>query len=91
MIVRDNRVAAAACVLPLSRRALSDSNLGTRHRAALGVSEQTDGLAVVVSEETGIISVARNGRMVRRLDERQLNRILTSYLQPTRSRVESHE
>lgn len=91
VIVRDTRVAAAACVLPLSRRALSDSNLGTRHRAALGVSEQTDGLAIVVSEETGIISVARNGRMVRRLDERQLNRILTSYLQPTRSRVEPHE
>lgn len=78
VIVREDRILAAACVLPLSEHLRSDRHIGTRHRAAVGITEQTDAIAVVVSEETGIISVACNGRMVRRLDERQLRNILQS-------------
>jgi diadenylate cyclase len=76
VIVREDRVIAAAVVLPLANGKLSDPHLGTRHRAALGVSEQTDALAVIVSEQTGVISLAHNGRMVRHLDENRLRNIL---------------
>ena len=65
-------------MLPLTDRELSDSQLGTRHRAALGVSEQSDALVVVVSEETGRISVARNGRIVR-IDARRLRTVLSDF------------
>jgi diadenylate cyclase len=84
VIVRGDRVVAAACVLPLTARALPDGTLGTRHRAAVGITEQCDALAVVVSEETGIISVARNGRIARRLDAQRLRRILQAFSQPRR-------
>lgn len=79
VIIRNEKIEAAACVLPLTKRSLSDSALGTRHRAALGITEGTDALAIVVSEETGIISAARNGRLVRRLDERRLWRLLEHF------------
>jgi len=82
VIVRDSRIAAAGCVLPLTARDTLDSQLGTRHRAAIGVTEQSDALSVVVSEETGAISVARNGRIVRRLDDNRLRRILTDFFDP---------
>lgn len=82
MIVRGDRVVAAACVLPLAEVVVSDVHLGTRHRAAIGITEQTDAIAVVVSEETGIISVARSGRIVRHLDERRLMTLLRALLQP---------
>ncbi|HIC90182.1 MAG TPA: TIGR00159 family protein [Anaerolineae bacterium] len=82
VIIRGNRVMAAACVLPLAEGPLPDPTIGTRHRAAIGITEQTDALAVVVSEETGIISVARTGRIVRRLDERRLQRVLEAFYQP---------
>jgi diadenylate cyclase len=62
-IVRRERIAAAGCFLPLSETALSGRRLGTRHRAALGISEQTDALAVVVSEESGEIAIARDGQL----------------------------
>ena len=81
-IVRGDRLVAAGCVLPLTESMVVDSHLGTRHRAALGVTEQSDAIAVVVSEETGIISVAHNGRMVRHLDERRLKKILRALSQP---------
>ncbi len=84
-IVRGNRVVAAACVLPLAEAIVSDSHLGTRHRAAVGITEQTDAIALVVSEETGTISMARNGRMVRHLDERRLATLLQAMLAPRRS------
>ena len=84
VILRDNRVVAAKCVLPLSSRPSAEAQYGTRHRAALGITEQSDALAIVVSEETGTISVARNGRMVRRLDERRLTRVIESFYQPQR-------
>jgi diadenylate cyclase len=79
-ILRQGKIAAAACVLPLSSgRQLTDRKLGTRHRAALGISEVSDGICVVVSEETGQISVANGGRMIRRLDANRLNTILMAF------------
>lgn len=71
-IIRGNRLISAACVLPLTENNRLSTELGTRHRAAIGLSEQCDALIVVVSEETGTISVAENGRMVRHLDEQTL-------------------
>jgi diadenylate cyclase len=82
VIVRGDRVVAARCVLPLSSRPSVGAPYGTRHRAALGITEQSDALAIVVSEETGIISVARNGRMVRRLDEKRLTRVIETFYRP---------
>ena len=78
VIVQGDRVVAASCVLPLTDRELSDSQMGTRHRAAIGVSEQSDALVVVVSEETGRISVARNGRIIR-LDPNRLRSVLSDF------------
>ena len=78
VIIREDRIVAAACVLPLSERMRSDQHIGTRHRAAVGITEQSDAISVIVSEETGVISVAQNGRMARRLDERRLRNILQS-------------
>jgi diadenylate cyclase len=88
LIVRDGKIAAAGCVLPLTHRELLDPQLGTRHRAAIGISEQSDALAIAVSEETGAISVARNGRIVRRLDNNRLRRILTEFFDPQTSNEE---
>lgn len=84
VIIRGAQVVAAGCVLPLTSRVLADSSLGTRHRAAVGITEQNDALAVVVSEETGIISVARGGRIVRNLDPQRLRRILENFYRPRR-------
>ena len=70
---------AAGCVLPLSTANGGDRQLGTRHRAALGVTEASDAIAVVVSEETGIISIANNGRIIRRLDEKRLTKVLNAF------------
>jgi diadenylate cyclase len=90
-IVRRNRVAAAGCVLPLSSSGtLSRSperQMGLRHRAALGISEVSDGVAVVVSEETGGLSVAHNGRMIRRLDQSRLHNILEAFYRPRAPRL----
>jgi len=81
VIVRDNRVVAAGCTLPLSDRAATGFQ-GLRHRSALGLSERTDAVAVVVSEETGQISIAANGRMISNLDGPRLRGILRSLLLP---------
>jgi diadenylate cyclase len=75
VIVRGDRLVAATCILPLSENP-SGEDMGTRHRAALGITEQTDAVAIVVSEETGIISLATNGRLVRRLDSSHLKNAL---------------
>lgn len=85
VILRQNRVVAAGCVLPLSDNFQADSHLGTRHRAAIGISERTDAVSVVVSGETGIISVAANGRFTRGLDEARLRRALTNLCKPSSS------
>ena len=68
VIVQGNRVAAAACFLPLSIHPQVSRELGTRHRAALGITEDTDSVAIVVSEETGIVSYVENGRILRRME-----------------------
>jgi diadenylate cyclase len=80
VIVRESRLVAAACVLPLSTTSLSDRQMGLRHRAALGISEVSDAVAVVVSEETGQVSIAHNGRILRRQDIARLDSILHAFL-----------
>jgi len=83
LILRGGRVAAAACVLPLSSSsALTDRSMGLRHRAAIGITEVSDAVAVVVSEESGAVSVAHNGRIIRRLDAARLQNILTAFYRP---------
>lgn len=83
VIVKDNRVVAAACVMPLtSNTVLTERQIGLRHRAALGITEVSDAVAIVVSEETGIISVVHNGRMIRRLDADRLTHVLDAFYHP---------
>lgn len=84
VIIRGERIVAAGCVLPLTQRDLADSSLGTRHRAAVGVTEQNDAVVIVVSEETGIVSLARAGRIARRLDSQRLRTILQAFYKPRR-------
>ena len=72
IIVRGDRIAAASCFLPLSLNPLSAKDLGTRHRAALGITEDSDAVAIVVSEETGLVSFVRRGRIKRALDATRL-------------------
>lgn len=76
VIIQDDRIAAAACFLPLTVNPKLDKDLGTRHRAAIGVTEECDAIAVVVSEERGEISVAYNGQLERRLDPEALRQRL---------------
>ncbi len=84
VILRENRVVAAACTLPLAGES-GKGMLGTRHRAALGITELTDAVSVVVSEETGQVSVASNGRLSQWLDEKRLRATLQSVLGVTAS------
>lgn len=85
-IIAGARIAAAACVMPLSASGIlarsPERQMGLRHRAALGISEVSDAVAVVVSEETGSISIAHSGRMIRRLDPERLENILTAFFHP---------
>ncbi|NCC50734.1 MAG: TIGR00159 family protein [Spartobacteria bacterium] len=80
VIIHDDRIVAAACVFPLSQRQELSKSLGTRHRAAIGLTEETDALVVVVSEETGAVSVAYRGRLSRGLEEDRLQRLLSTVL-----------
>ena len=80
VIVRDGRILSAGCMLPTTQNP-QYSSLGTRHRAAVGLTEESDALVIVVSEETGIISVAYNGRMVRRQDMNRLRSVLLAFFQ----------
>jgi len=82
VIVREGRIVAAACILPLTSGFLADRRLGLRHRAAIGITEATDAIAVVVSEERGSVSIAHNGRMIRRLDAQRLEAVLRAFYQP---------
>lgn len=79
VIIRGNRILAAGCVLPLSEN-LTDLQLGTRHRAGVGITEESDAIAIIVSEETGQISLAVNGRLYRNLDADRLRRALRALL-----------
>lgn len=85
-IVRDLVIEGAACFLPLSDNTIAlDRHVGTRHRAAVGLTEQTDAVVVVVSEETGVVSVARAGRLSVPIDdEERLKRVLAACIRPTR-------
>lgn len=80
-IIRRNRIHAAGCVLPLTNNNNINKKLGTRHRAAIGLSENSDALVVVVSEETGVISLAVNGRLTRNYDREKLRSILTKIME----------
>ena len=80
VIVQDDRVAAAACFLPLTVNPKLSKELGSRHRAAIGLTEENDAVAIVVSEETGIVSVVVDGQVERRLDAEALRRRLQSLL-----------
>ncbi len=90
VIVRGDRIAAAGCFLPLTTNNDLDLELGTRHRAALGMSETTDAVVIIVSEETGIISLAEGGKLTRYLDPQGLRRALDTIYRPrekTRKRL----
>ena len=76
VIISNNKIAAAACILPLANDKEIASGLGTRHRAAIGISRETDAIAVVISEETGKISIAKDGTLIADLKEEALKSIL---------------
>lgn len=80
VLLREDRIVAASVVLPLTDNISATGQLGTRHRAAIGVTEDSDALAVIVSEETGQISVAHNGRLIRSLDQDRLRRVLRTLM-----------
>lgn len=80
VLIDGDRVKAAGCVLPLSFNPDLDPNLGTRHRAALGLSERSDAVVIVVSEETGSISLARDGKLIRNLDPAMLREDLQRHI-----------
>lgn len=80
VIIRQDKVVAAGCMLPVTHNP-QYRGMGTRHRAAIGLTEESDALVVVVSEETGIVSVAYNGRIVRRLDSSRLRNTLQAFFQ----------
>ncbi len=84
VVIRGKRVIAAGCLLPLTENHSLSTELGTRHRAAIGLSEQCDALVLVVSEETGIVSVAENGHIYRRLDSERLKAYLAPIFEPAK-------
>lgn len=81
IVIKGDRIVAAGCFLPLTLSADISKTLGTRHRAAIGITEETDAVAIVISEETGTISVSIGGRLTRDLDSSSLRRILTGIFQ----------
>lgn len=93
VIIIDNRITAGACVMPLSASGIlnrsPERQMGLRHRAALGSSEASDAVVVVVSEETGSVSIAHGGRMIRRLDSERLENILMAFYRPAEIQTRS--
>jgi diadenylate cyclase len=87
VVIRDNEIMAAACILPLAEASGVSRELGTRHRAAVGISENTDAIVLVVSEETGIVSLARDGALTRPLTVKALEEILNEVYTTPNSRV----
>jgi diadenylate cyclase len=87
VIIESNTIVAASCVMPLSASGVLNSSpertMGLRHRAAMGITEVSDAIAVVVSEETGSISIAQDGKMIRRLNMERLENTLHAFFQPT--------
>lgn len=94
VIIAGRKIVAAACVLPLSASGIlarsPERQMGLRHRAALGISEVTDAIAVVVSEQTGAISIAHAGRIIRRLDVERLENILIAFYSPEKFHTENY-
>ena len=90
-IIENGRIKAAGCVLPLSNNLDLGKDMGTRHRAGLGMSENSDAIVVVVSEETGIISLAKNGVLIRRLDRQNLFNLLQEEVVPPEETEEDNE
>lgn len=82
VIIQRGRLLSAACVMPLTAAFLADRELGLRHRAAIGITEESDAVAVVVSEERGAISLTHNGRIIRDIDPKRLDSILRAFLVP---------
>ena len=80
VVIRDMRIWRASCVLPTTHSAIHFENMGTRHRAAVGLTEVSDALVVVVSEESGIVSVAQDGKLIRQVDRVALTDILMTYM-----------
>ena len=87
VVIRDNEVMAAACILPLAEASGVSRELGTRHRAAIGITENTDAIVLVVSEETGIVSLARDGQLTRPLTVKSLEDILNEIYTTRESRI----
>ena len=85
IIVQQGRIAASGCFLPLTRNEQVDPDLGTRHRAAIGISEETDALVVAVSEERGAVSLIADGHVSRDLDSKELRRALRNLLSESRA------
>ena len=88
VIIQQGRIAAAGCFLPLTRDEKVDPDLGTRHRAAIGMSQETDALVVVVSEETQAISLVVDGSVSRNLGPKELRKVLRNLLSPEREQTE---
>lgn len=86
-IIHNSRVLAAACFLPLTESPFLSKELGTRHRSAIGITEHSDAVSLVVSEETGMISLANDGRITRGLSEQELEKRLEEYTRPNGKRV----
>lgn len=91
VIIRDGRLLSAGCILPLSHNTNISSDLGTRHRAGLGMSENSDAVVVIVSEETGAISVAIRGMLKRHLTAQTLEKLLTNELMPAADEEQTEE
>ena len=87
VVIRDNEVMAAACILPLAEASGVSRELGTRHRAAVGITENTDAIVLVVSEETGIVSMARDGHLTRPLTVNMLEEVLNEIYSAHESKV----
>lgn len=85
LIIRGDQIIAAGCYLPLTEDAGLSKEMGTRHRAGIGITEHSDAVAIIVSEETGIISIAHDGVLTRYLDEKKLRKLLTELCKPERS------
>ncbi len=90
-VIQGGRVIAVGCLFPLSQSQKLSKTLGTRHRAGLGLSEETDALVIVVSEETGIISLMDQGKVTRDIDEEKLRHHLMELYQPEKMRLKNHK
>jgi diadenylate cyclase len=91
VVIREDRIVAASCFLPLTANPHLSKTFGTRHRAAIGITEDTDAVAIVISEELGEVSAAVGGRMMRNLDAGELRAFLVRHLQPVEEKLPGEE